>query len=176
MSRTKKELLLSCIEHFKDLEDLYHVDSRESTILLIQEIERTLKREENEIKEADWNRMNDLYRTAALEYDGSEGVQGFQSPIEPRKISTLEGVENFITTKRCDGNTTRLVDRAIQIIFSGNICVVKDHWMNGEHDESNRFLYDRIMDRLENEYICKFDGHSWILADMGRMEIRFVRI
>lgn len=71
------------------------------------------------------------------------------------KISTLEHTEPLILPNiRQIGNTTRLVDTAIQIIFSGYICVVKDHVNNRK---MNEFLFHKILKRLEMEHSGSFN-------------------
>lgn len=40
--------------------------------------------------------------------------------------TTLENASK-ITSIRRDGNTTRLIDNAIQILFSGKVCICLDH-------------------------------------------------
>jgi hypothetical protein len=90
-----------------------------------------------------------------------------------QRVTTLEGMINQITYQRRDGNTTRLVDNAIQILFSGDICVVLDHHEMGRNHKANKHLFDQILRRLEVE-------HRWVLEqkrvmiDKKRLEIRIV--
>lgn len=84
-------------------------------------------------------------------------------------VSTLDGMEDKITSTRRDGNSTRLVDNAIQIIFSGDICVVKDHVNGGEHIESNKLLFDRILRRIMVEH--QFIDRTQLYASKNRLEI-----
>ena len=67
-------------------------------------------------------------------------------------VSTLDGAEKLIVSGRQEGNTTRLIDYAIDIIFSGHICKVQDHHENGQHIRANQNLFDRIVKRLEHEH------------------------
>ena len=61
------------------------------------------------------------------------------------KESTLE---NFKVTKGgATGNTTRLIDNAIQIIFSGKICVVRDCGRNQDSE-----LFEKVVRRLRVEH------------------------
>lgn len=80
------------------------------------------------------------------------------------KKSSLDFVKT--TNRRCDGNTTRIVDNAIQIIFSGDICVIEDHFQNNR--DSKEHLARTIIRRLEIE-------HRWIskhiIFDKKKMEI-----
>lgn len=84
--------------------------------------------------------------------------------------STLENFEP--TTGRATGNTTRLVDNAIQIIFSGKICAVKDH-----HRDSNcdRDLFRKILRRLRVEHDLDFwEKRKKIRVDSGDLEIELL--
>lgn len=67
------------------------------------------------------------------------------------KETTLDNVKN-ITNKRRDGNTTRLVDNAIQILFSGKICICLDHHNN---ENAHKNLFDRVIYRLTRELYVK---------------------
>lgn len=79
------------------------------------------------------------------------------------KISTLEGMAKSLSPYRQKGNSTKLIDNAIQIILSGHICVVEDHWEMGKNQKANQNLFDRIINRFENE-------HGMIQLDKKRKE------
>ncbi len=64
--------------------------------------------------------------------------------------------------RRC-GNSTRLVDKAIQILFSGKICIVKDHHEHGYNVCSNEDLLRRILQRLEIEHKIKYAKNDSVL-------------
>jgi len=70
-------------------------------------------------------------------------------------LSSLAGMEGKISRFRRDGNTTRIVDNAIQILFSGKGCVARDHHMLGEHRSANEYLFGKILDRLCSEHGIK---------------------
>ena len=78
-----------------------------------------------------------------------------------KKVSTLEGVK--LTHKRRDGNTTRIIDNAIQIIFNENICVCKDHY---DHIQSHRIVFNRIINRLKNEKMI-----DMVLLDINEKDL-----
>lgn len=63
--------------------------------------------------------------------------------------STLDGV--LLTDERGSGNTTRQIDAAIQHLFNGYAVKCISH---GEPNsrEANRFLAEKIIDRLEAEH------------------------
>jgi len=90
-----------------------------------------------------------------------------------KRVTTLENMLDRITYRRRDGNTVRLIDNAIQILFSGDICVVLDHHEMGRNSKANKHLFDQILRRLEVE-------HRWVLEqkrvklDKNRLEIRIV--
>lgn len=70
---------------------------------------------------------------------------------EPKKVvSTLEGFED--SGMRRNGATTRLVDKAIQIIFSGNVCLCEDHCDEGNFRRANLDLYRRVLNRMHSEH------------------------
>ncbi len=88
---------------------------------------------------------------------------------------TESTLENFEATEgRATGNTTRLIDNAIQIIFSGKICVVKDH-----HKDSNcdRDLFKKVLRRLRVEhglYMHDVPPARTIRADAFTLEIELL--
>lgn len=84
--------------------------------------------------------------------------------------NTLNGVD--IKPGRRVGNSTRQVDRAIQILFSGKVCVVRDHCQGGHHDGANRYLFDRILKRLNTEYDLL--GKRLVEFDSLTTEIRLI--
>lgn len=90
-----------------------------------------------------------------------------------KKVTTLEGTFHKITTKRRDGNTTRLVDNAIQILFSGSICVVLDHHEIGRSYNANRHLFECILKRLRTEHRWLFEQNK-IKFDKDKLEIMIV--
>lgn len=67
------------------------------------------------------------------------------------KVSTLDGFEN-LKSRRCSGNTTRLVDHAIQLLFEGKIVIVRDAWEYGRHKQANEHLFERIIKRMSFEH------------------------
>jgi hypothetical protein len=73
------------------------------------------------------------------------------------KETTLENFNGKLTNDRRDGNSTRIIDHAVQIIFNQKICVVQDHWQNGRHDEANKDLFRRILDRCYREHRYLFN-------------------
>lgn len=67
------------------------------------------------------------------------------------KISTLENFKG-LSYGRATGNTTRLVDHAIQLLFEGKIIIVYDAWENGNHEQANKYLFERIIKRMNFEH------------------------
>lgn len=68
-----------------------------------------------------------------------------------KPISTLmcPNLDNF---KRRSGNTTKQCNFAIEMIMSGHLVGIKDHFKNGENKNSNQFLFNKIIKRLEKEH------------------------
>lgn len=84
------------------------------------------------------------------------------------KISTLENV--VITNNRRDGNSTRQIDKAIQILFNGDTCIVRDHHEGGTNIDANKKLYEHIIDRFfqEHKRNCDFDLDN----DFVKLEVK----
>lgn len=82
--------------------------------------------------------------------------------------TTLQGME--FTRIRQDGNSTRQIDNAVQLLFKGETVHVLDHWNQGLHNEANKNLFDRILDRLTGE--LRLDFKKNILIDKNRLIIK----
>lgn len=65
-------------------------------------------------------------------------------------VSTLDLV--IVERERRCGNSTRMIDAAIQSLFYGDKVAVRDHFKNGECRESNARLLRLILDRLWHEH------------------------
>jgi hypothetical protein len=89
------------------------------------------------------------------------------------RITTIEGMLEKITYNRRDGNTTRLIDNAIQIIFNGDICVVLDHHEMGRNRKANKHLFESIIRRLQIEHSYIF-VQKRVKIDHNRFEIRLI--
>ena len=88
--------------------------------------------------------------------------------------STLTSMYGFITHNRRDGNSTRLVDNAIQILYDGKVCVVEDHHGLGKNIQANRYLMDKIIHRLSTEHnLSAMMDEDKIRIDMSKLEIEF---
>lgn len=64
-----------------------------------------------------------------------------------KPIDITEGVK--LTPDRRSGNTTRIVDNAIQLLFGHGWIKVEDHYTSRNAD---RLLMDRILGRLYHEH------------------------
>lgn len=87
-----------------------------------------------------------------------------------KKVTTLENPNLRTTNIRRDGNTTRCVDNAIQILFEGNICVVLDPFEYGRNKNANRHLFERILERLNFEHNYLF-VQKMVHIDKQKLEI-----
>ncbi len=95
--------------------------------------------------------------------------------MSKKKQSTLEGMDSVLTRTRADGNTIRLVDNAIQILYSNKICVVRDHSGFGENKTCNIHLFDAILSRLHNEHrLLQLRAENKIRIDKGKLEIELL--
>lgn len=70
----------------------------------------------------------------------------------PKIVSSLEGLEHSLTTMRRDGNSTRVIDNVIQLLFKGHKVAVIDPYEWGEHFNANRFLLAGIKKRILSEH------------------------
>ena len=86
-----------------------------------------------------------------LTEDQLNKIREQDSCAQPKKITTncLWGCEQ--KRERRSGNTTRLVDNAIQILFNNQICIVEDHWTS-TNNTINSYLLNIIINRLKNEH------------------------
>lgn len=66
------------------------------------------------------------------------------------KKSLIEDVD--IRIGRYKGNTTRQVNKAIDLLFDGYVVIIKDHWENGENIDANYELFNAIILRLKTEH------------------------
>jgi hypothetical protein len=73
--------------------------------------------------------------------------EGSNRPVE----STLENWNGYVSSRRC-GNTTRLVDHAVQMVFAGKIVVCFDHHEKGENMRENQRLLRLVMERMGREH------------------------
>ncbi len=69
------------------------------------------------------------------------------------EVTTLQDFpEEGYSFGRRTGNSTRIADHAIQLLFKGFKIHVKDSWQNGRHMDANYFLFIKIAERLEREH------------------------
>lgn len=97
---------------------------------------------------------------------------GSRAPEKPKEyMTTLEGMEKQLTSWRRSGNSTRQIDRAVQIIFSGKVCKVLDHHEMGTNERANKRLFGLIMERIcmEHPNVVKH-----LNIDSGRLEISLI--
>ncbi len=64
-------------------------------------------------------------------------------------ISTLTDIEGKLTTIRRDGNTTRVIDNAIQLLFKHGSISVQDHHLN---DTAGKDIFLKILRRMKSEH------------------------
>lgn len=73
-----------------------------------------------------------------------------------RHLEDLLGIKDITYIRRA-GNTTRQIDHAIQLLFSGTIVHCTDHHEEGGSREMNRRLLELILNRLINEHNLRRD-------------------
>lgn len=79
--------------------------------------------------------------------------------------SSLDGV--LLKPERRSGNTTRIIDNAIQIIFDGYICQIQDH--NSKFNHQNKTLFLLVKKRLDIEYQSELN--DYFIYDESNMQI-----
>lgn len=82
--------------------------------------------------------------------------------------NTLDFVD--IKPGRKVGNTTRQINKAVELLFNGEIVEIKDHMENGNHIPSNYRLYELIRERLFHEHRIN-DKHLLINNKVKYFEI-----
>ena len=88
-------------------------------------------------------------------------------------ISTL-AVED-IRKGRISGNSIRQVDFAIDKLYEGYRIKAEDHCQNGKDKKANRYLFDRIVKRLEFEHNLRhLFATDKIRLDKSNLEIEFI--
>lgn len=93
--------------------------------------------------------------------------------MKKETISTLE-VED-IRLGRVSGNSIRQVDFAIDKLYAGFIVKVQDHHSKGDNIAANRYLYNRIIKRLEFEHNLKhLFATDKVRLDKSNLEIEFL--
>jgi len=82
----------------------------------------------------------------------------YKIPKDRECVSSLEGV--YISQNRRMGNTTRIIDNIIQIIMSGKVCKIEDHY-NGRLARIH--LLNRLCERIAME-------HHFVWEDVLRID------
>lgn len=86
-----------------------------------------------------------------------------------KKKTSLDGIENKLTSIIKDGNTTRIIDNAINLLFNGYTVIALDHYQNGLNRNANEKLFWGIIYRLKNEHFKGID--EWMDCDRYKLEI-----
>lgn len=82
------------------------------------------------------------------------------------KTSTLDGFKG-IKYGRARGNTTRLIDHAIQQLFDRKMIVVQDAWEYGRNRKANEHLFNCIIKRMSFEH-----NHIELKVDRNRLTVQ----
>jgi len=81
-------------------------------------------------------------------------------------------IEMILTDGEQSGNTTRMIDLAIQMLFDGFIVEVKDHYNRGNARFANEKLFDRLLRRLFREHPGQMKDH--VKYDKENLTIEFI--
>ena len=76
-------------------------------------------------------------------------------------VDSLDGV-NIMPGRRI-GNTTRIADNAIQLLFEGKKVLVHDHAHKNRLISPNNYLLDMIRERLKFEH--NIDRHNFLQVE-----------
>lgn len=75
------------------------------------------------------------------------------------QMNNIEGVNPLtsdslvVIPERRVGNTTRVVNEIIEILFFNNQAVqIKDHYEDGKHKEANKRVWHAVLRRLQTEH------------------------
>lgn len=68
----------------------------------------------------------------------------------PKLVDLLD--PTLVVPGRAQGNTTRQVDKAIQLLFKGHPILVLDNYLEGELRQANDYLFNKIVDRMHLEH------------------------
>jgi hypothetical protein len=74
--------------------------------------------------------------------------------VPATKVSILENV-TFKNGKK-QGNTTRQIDKAIELLYEGHIVVCEDHYKDGQSRQANINLFKKVLHRLECEHNLEY--------------------
>ena len=82
---------------------------------------------------------------------------GFRNNLKKTKTKMGNIITNSLRVtpikyERQSGNSTRLIDTSIQILFNQGIVIATDHYLNGTDKAANRNLFYRILGRLRQEH------------------------
>jgi hypothetical protein len=85
-------------------------------------------------------------------------------------ISTLDCPN--LTVNRKSGNTTRQVNFAVEQFFNGHIVELRDHYCHGTHKNSNKLLFNLVLDRLRFEHNITINKRTAITVDLSSFTIK----
>ena len=75
---------------------------------------------------------------------------------------------------RMRGNSTRLIDKAIQLLFEGKTVIVRDHHYNGKNsNKMNAMLFERIIKRIYSEHSPIIEKKR-LVFNRKRLEIKIM--
>lgn len=79
-----------------------------------------------------------------------------------KEVSSLHDFpQSAIAPGRRMGNTTRAIDHAVQLLFMGHRVRIEDPWEWGGHDNANKDMFRRVLNRMNREHApidIKFDS------------------
>ena len=90
-------------------------------------------------------------------------------------MSTISSILES-TNKRADGNSTRIINNAIELLFQGYCVKVEDHFENGTSLKANRVIFVKLLDRLFYEHnLLRMIENKKIRIDHSKLEIELIK-
>lgn len=90
------------------------------------------------------------------QYDQEKGIYYKRGTITVAE-TTLDNWMTHFSGRRV-GNSTRLVDHAIQLLFEDKLVIILDHHEGGTNKYSNQMLFRMVLKRLDLEHNRALNG------------------
>lgn len=86
----------------------------------------------------------------------------FLNSLKEKEKEKIIHPELPIEFERKTGKTTRLVNLAIETLFTTGYYQAIDHYLDGKHKASNKSLFLKVAKRLQSEHIADYSYHIHI--------------
>lgn len=91
-----------------------------------------------------------------------ENFEKLQHYLKGRDKSLYAWPHAKYIDERRSGNTTRIAEKAIELLLEGKFVFCEDHYEDGASENANRYLVEMIVKKLKEEH--KIDKYSitWV--------------